>query len=101
MFFTHTGTLRWAGIADGSPRKFVKVILEKRFLCDADPFCVFVFSTARGLATLRENKLYYPIDAKWNFPLLSIGLVHFRFKGCWVVVLIFFLYFDIFFFDIL
>ena len=29
-----------------------------------------------------------PIYAKWNFPLLSIGPVHFRLNGCWVVVFI-------------
>ena len=26
-----------------------------------------------------------PIYAEWNFPFLSIGQVHFCFKGCWVV----------------
>ena len=25
---------------------------------------------------------------KWNFPLLSIRPVHFRFKGCWVICFI-------------
>ena len=32
--------------------------------------------------------LYQPILAEWNFPLLSIGPVHFCFKGCWVVFFI-------------
>ena len=31
----------------------------------------------------------YPIYVEWNFPLLSIGTIHFRFNGCWVVFFIF------------
>ena len=27
--------------------------------------------------------------AEWNFPLLAIGPVYYRFKCCWVVVFIF------------
>ena len=30
-----------------------------------------------------------PIFAEWNFPLLSIGPVHFRCKGCRVVFFLF------------
>ena len=41
-------------------------------------------------ATQRPVSYYfYPIYAEWIFPLLSNGLVHFSFKGCWVVFFIF------------
>ena len=33
--------------------------------------------------------MVYPIYAEWNFPPLSIGTVHFCFKGCWVVAFTF------------
>ena len=33
-------------------------------------------------------KVCYPIDAVWNFPLLSIGPVHFHFEVFWVVCVI-------------
>ena len=26
-----------------------------------------------------------PIEVEWNFPVLSNGTVHFRYKGCWVL----------------
>ena len=31
-----------------------------------------------------QAPLLYPIYVEWNFPPLSIGLVHLSFKGCWV-----------------
>ena len=31
-------------------------------------------------------KTISPINAEWCFPILSIGPVHFRFKGRWVVL---------------
>ena len=33
--------------------------------------------------------LVSPIYVEWSFPLLSIGPVQFRFKGCWMVFFIF------------
>ena len=36
--------------------------------------------------------LVEPFYTEWKIPLLSIGSVHFRFKGCWVVVFIFFIF---------
>ena len=32
---------------------------------------------------------HLPIKALWNFPILIIGPIHFRFNGCCVVVFIF------------
>ena len=31
-----------------------------------------------------------PIKAEWNIPALSIGTVHYCFKGCWVFFFFFF-----------
>ena len=33
--------------------------------------------------------LVFNLCAEWNFPRLSIGTVHFYFKGCWVLFFIF------------
>ena len=38
---------------------------------------------------MRLDTTLYPIYPEWNFLLLSIRLVHFRLKGCWVVVLMY------------
>ena len=35
-----------------------------------------------------------PMYAEWNLSLLSIGLVYFCFKGCWVVLYPFYSNFD-------
>ena len=36
-----------------------------------------------------KNSTYLPFSDQWNFPHLSIGPVYLRFKGCWVVFIIF------------
>ena len=37
------------------------------------------------LASLLVVWSYLPIEAKWNFQLLSVRRDHFHFKGCWVI----------------
>ena len=61
--------------------------------------CLFMFVSVRvsflcssGSASrcLRSVILHQPNYAEWNFPSLSIGPVHFQFKGCRIVVFLFY-----------
>ena len=62
------------------------------------PVKLFRISMQGSEAVSTRNKCYmnyFPRNVRplylsqWNFPLLSIGKVHFLFKSCWVVIFIF------------
>ena len=44
---------------------------------------------AVGWSAISQSILLVTVLAEWNFPPLSIGPIHFRFKGCWVEYFIF------------
>ena len=65
--------------------EFVTFPLVSWVMCSTLLYRFLIFAP---LLTLIQSTFIYSILAKWNFAFLSIGPVHFRFKGCWVVIII-------------
>ena len=64
----------------------LEILTRRHLLWNLIWFCtVCLCPTKRTLGLYRDESIY----AKWNFILISIGTVHFHFKGCLVVVFIF------------
>ena len=56
---------------------------------------VYFYSPVRKTCC-KETSLKWPLYAEWNFPVSSIGPVHFRLKGCCVFLFVFFIFTQIF-----
>ena len=64
----------------------LEILTRRHLLWNLIWFCtVCLCPTKRTLGLYRDKSIY----AKWNFILISIGTVHFHFKGCLVVVFIY------------